>query len=171
MGGWRCSPSSCLPASAAAERVFGSLGPPLTEHAENREISPRSKVGKEREGKKGRKEKGTRGRRRRNKGRRASRVSRCSEFFIGILIEHPIISYAVRHKFITFRLAVKTNQLLERRPCCSLGNRASHEMALEKEPGGSMNTISSSPAKNVTSPWPFFEDRQERGGGWSRAGH
>lgn len=44
------------------------------------------------------------------------RVAYCRGFFIGILIGQPIISYAERHKFITFKLAVKTNQLSEREP-------------------------------------------------------
>lgn len=54
---------------------------------------------------------------RRGTQKRRERTCRAAEgFFIGILIGQPIISYAAKHKFITFKLAVKTNQLPERGP-------------------------------------------------------
>lgn len=82
----------------AAERIFGSSGPLLTAHAAKRA-----------------KARGTR--------RREKRVAHGRGFFIGILIGQPIISYAARHKFITFKLAVKTNQLPKRGPLRTIPDR------------------------------------------------
>ena len=93
---------------AARERVFGSSGPPLTEHAASRAQQP-LKTANKREGDGGRQWQRRKGEGPSGQGEAKSRGDQ--GFFIGILIGQPIISYAARHKFITVKLAVKMNQL------------------------------------------------------------